>query len=58
MCSLHKTIWSEARLTDCGILQLVSSKDVKKMYRKAGLAINPNKEMGTDNENFSGCSGH
>jgi hypothetical protein len=32
-------------------------KDVKKMYRKACLAINPNKQI-PENENFSGCSGH
>lgn len=33
--------------------QLVSSADVKKMYRKACLAVHPDKQMGTVNENLS-----
>ena len=53
LCSLHKIIWQGARWTDCGMHQLVSSADVKKMYRKACLAVHPDKQMGTDNENFS-----
>lgn len=53
LCSLHKIIWPGARWTDCGMHQLVSSADVKKMYRKACLAVHPDKQMGTDNENLS-----
>ncbi len=30
--------------------QLVSAADVKKMYRKACLAVHPDKQTGTDNE--------
>ena len=33
--------------------QLVDPTDVKKMYRKACLAVHPDKQMGTDNENLS-----
>ena len=53
LCSLHKIIWAGARWTECGMHQLVSSNDVKKMYRKACLAVHPDKQMGTDNENLS-----
>ena len=53
LCSLHKIIWAGARWTECGMHQLVSSNDVKKMYRKACLAVHPDKQMGTDNENIS-----
>ena len=53
LCSLHKIIWGGARWTECGMHQLVSTADVKKMYRKACLAVHPDKQMGTDNENIS-----
>eukprot|EP00092_Neocalanus_flemingeri_P012469 GFUD01013442.1.p1 GENE.GFUD01013442.1~~GFUD01013442.1.p1 ORF type:complete len:1133 (-),score=359.01 GFUD01013442.1:1165-4563(-) len=53
LCSLHKIIWSGARWTECGMHQLVTKGDVKKMYRKACLAVHPDKQMGTDNENIS-----
>ena len=53
LCSLHKIIWTGARWTECGMHQLVSSSDVKKMYRKACLAVHPDKQMGTENENIS-----
>ena len=53
LCSLHKIIWAGARWSECGMHQLVSSNDVKKMYRKACLAVHPDKQMGTENENIS-----
>jgi len=53
LCSLHKIIWAGARWTECGMHQLVSANDVKKMYRKACLAVHPDKQMGTENENIS-----
>ena len=53
LCSLHKIIWAGARWTECGMHQLVSTADVKKMYRKACLAVHPDKQMGTENENIS-----
>ena len=34
-------------------MQLVTHNDVKKMYRKACLAVHPDKQMGSDNENIS-----
>ncbi len=33
--------------------QLVTFNDVKKMYRKACLAVHPDKQTGTDNEELS-----
>ena len=53
LCSLHKVIFPGTRWTECGMHQLVSAADVKKMYRKACLAIHPDKQTGTENENFS-----
>jgi len=53
LCSLHKIIWQGARWSECGMHQLVSTGDVKKMYRKACLAVHPDKQMGTENENLS-----
>ena len=53
LCSLHKVIFSGTRWTECGMHQLVSPGDVKKMYRKACLAVHPDKQTGTENENLS-----
>ena len=39
--------------TDLIQLKLVTHADVKKMYRKACLAVHPDKQMGSDNENIS-----
>lgn len=44
LCSLHTIIWDEdTRWKEVGIHQLVSHADVKKMYRKACLAVHPDK---------------
>ena len=53
LCSLHKVIFPGTRWTECGMHQLVSAADVKKMYRKACLAVHPDKQTGTENENLS-----
>jgi len=53
LCSLHKIIFPGTRWTQCGMHQLVSQADVKKMYRSACLAVHPDKQMGTENENLS-----
>lgn len=53
LCSLDSVIWSGSRWTKCGMHQLVTHNDVKKMYRKACLAVHPDKQTGTDNENLS-----
>ena len=53
LCSLDQVIWANSRWTKCGMHQLVTFTDVKKMYRKACLAVHPDKQTGTDNEVLS-----
>jgi len=53
LSSLHKITWEGARWQECNMSQLVSANDVKKMYRKACLAVHPDKQMDTPNENLS-----
>lgn len=53
LCSLHKVVWSDSPWEECGMHQLVTASDVKKMWRKALLATHPDKQMGTENENLS-----
>lgn len=40
---MHTVLWPDAKWTKCEMHQLVSSADVKKMYRKACLAVHPDK---------------
>ncbi|KZC09191.1 Cyclin-G-associated kinase [Dufourea novaeangliae] len=54
LCSLHTVLWPEAeRWQRCEMHQLVTSADVKKAYRKACLAVHPDKQAGTPNENIA-----
>ena len=53
LCSLHTVLWEDSRWSQCGMHQLVTKNDVKKMYRKACLAAHPDKHTGTPNENLS-----
>ncbi|KAF3427225.1 hypothetical protein E2986_07419 [Frieseomelitta varia] len=54
LCSLHTVLWPEAdRWQRCEMHQLVSPADVKKAYRKACLAVHPDKQAGTANENIA-----
>ncbi|CAB4058027.1 GAK [Lepeophtheirus salmonis] len=53
LVSLHTVLWPGSKWTACGMHQLVSKSDVKKSYRKACLAIHPDKHTGTDKENLS-----
>lgn len=43
MCSMHTYLWAEAKWTKCEMHQLVSVADVKRAYRKACLAVHPDK---------------
>lgn len=46
LCSLHTVLWPEAdRWQRCEMHQLVSAADVKKAYRKACLAVHPDKVL-------------
>ena len=53
LCSLHTVIWVNSRWSQCGMHQLVNENGVKKMYQKACLAVHPDKQMGTTNEELS-----
>ncbi|XP_012258093.2 cyclin-G-associated kinase [Athalia rosae] len=54
LCSLHTVLWPEAeRWQRCEMHQLVSAADVKKAYRRACLAVHPDKQAGTANENIA-----
>lgn len=54
LCSMHTVLWPEAdRWQRCEMHQLVTAADVKKAYRKACLAVHPDKQAGTDNENIA-----
>ncbi|XP_072940356.1 cyclin-G-associated kinase [Epargyreus clarus] len=53
LCSLHTVVWPDCRWTRCDMSQLVSAADVKRNYRKACLAVHPDKQMGTSNENIA-----
>jgi hypothetical protein len=43
LCSLHTVVWEGAKWNKCDMHQLVSAADVKKAYRKACLAVHPDK---------------
>ncbi|XP_045764803.1 cyclin-G-associated kinase isoform X2 [Maniola jurtina] len=53
LCSLHTVVWDECRWARVDMAQLVSAADVKRSYRKACLAVHPDKQMGTPNENLA-----
>ncbi|XP_050532140.1 cyclin-G-associated kinase [Daktulosphaira vitifoliae] len=50
--TLHTVIW-EGSGWNCNLSNLVSYADVKKAYRKACLAVHPDKQTGTSNENIA-----
>lgn len=43
LCSMHTVLWSDAKCQKFEMHQLVSASDVKKAYRKACLAVHPDK---------------
>lgn len=43
LCTVHTILWPGAKWTKCEMHQLVSAADVKKAYRKACLAVHPDK---------------
>ncbi|CAH2236958.1 jg9455 [Pararge aegeria aegeria] len=53
LCSLHTVVWEDCRWSRVDMSQLVSPADVKRSYRKACLAVHPDKQMGTPNENLA-----
>ncbi|XP_039275916.1 cyclin-G-associated kinase [Nilaparvata lugens] len=54
LCSMHTVLWEEANAKwRCEMHQLVTAADVKKAYRRACIAVHPDKHMGTPNENIA-----
>uniref|UniRef100_A0A182NCL9 Cyclin-G-associated kinase n=1 Tax=Anopheles dirus TaxID=7168 RepID=A0A182NCL9_9DIPT len=53
LCTVHTVLWPGAKWTKCDMHQLVSAADVKKTYRKACLAVHPDKHTGTENESMA-----
>ncbi|ELU08049.1 hypothetical protein CAPTEDRAFT_20343 [Capitella teleta] len=54
LCSLHTVLWEgEAKWKECGMHQLVSADQVKKMYRRAVLSVHPDKLSGHPQENLA-----
>ncbi|KAI1289824.1 Cyclin-G-associated kinase [Halotydeus destructor] len=51
--SLHTIVWEDCKWQAVGMEQLFEVQDVKKMYRKAVLAIHPDKVTGTENEELA-----
>lgn len=43
LCSLHTVVWEDCKWNKCDMHQLVSANDVKKAYRRACLAVHPDK---------------
>ncbi|KAF5274004.1 hypothetical protein FQA39_LY01119 [Lamprigera yunnana] len=50
LCSVHTVLWEGTKWNKCDMHQLVSPADVKKQYRKACLAVHPDKQAGSENE--------
>ncbi|XP_017777100.1 PREDICTED: cyclin-G-associated kinase [Nicrophorus vespilloides] len=53
LCSMHTILWDGAKWNKCEMHQLVTPADVKKAYRRACLAVHPDKQAGTENENLA-----
>lgn len=53
LCTLHNVLWSDVKWQKCEMSQVVSSADVKKVYRKACLAVHPDKHNGTEHEHVA-----
>ena len=51
--SLDKIMWEGSNWQQCGMHQLVSENDVNKMYKRACLAVHPDKNRGTKNEELA-----
>lgn len=51
LCSLDRVLWEQNdRWTTVNMADLLSAAQVKKFYRKACLAVHPDKYVGTEHE--------
>ena len=53
LCSLDKILWEGSNWKQCGMHQLVTENDVNRMYKRACLAVHPDKNRGTENEELA-----
>uniref|UniRef100_A0A0K8VGN7 Cyclin-G-associated kinase n=1 Tax=Bactrocera latifrons TaxID=174628 RepID=A0A0K8VGN7_BACLA len=53
LCSMHTVLWTDAKWTKCEMSTLITPADVKKSYRRACLAVHPDKHNGTEYESIA-----
>ncbi|XP_054162058.1 cyclin-G-associated kinase-like isoform X2 [Oppia nitens] len=53
LCSLNTITWDGCNWQPIGMHQLVATNDVKKCYRRACLAVHPDKLVGTEHEELA-----
>lgn len=53
LSSLHTIVWDDCNWQQTGLQQLMTYNDVKKMYRKACLAVHPDKLVGSEYEELA-----
>ncbi|KAH8385118.1 hypothetical protein KR200_005673 [Drosophila serrata] len=53
LCSMHTVLWDNAKWQRCEMSTMVTPAEVKKAYRRACLAVHPDKHNGTKNEEIA-----
>ncbi|XP_052836090.1 cyclin-G-associated kinase isoform X2 [Drosophila gunungcola] len=53
LCSMHTVLWDNAKWQRCEMSTMVTPVEVKKAYRRACLAVHPDKHNGTENEEIA-----
>ncbi|XP_043652717.1 cyclin-G-associated kinase [Drosophila teissieri] len=53
LCSMHTVLWDNAKWQRCEMSSMVAPTEVKKAYRRACLAVHPDKHNGTENEEIA-----
>ncbi|XP_033164964.1 cyclin-G-associated kinase [Drosophila mauritiana] len=53
LCSMHTVLWDNAKWQRCEMSTMVTPTEVKKAYRRACLAVHPDKHNGTENEEIA-----
>ncbi|BFF88896.1 cyclin-G-associated kinase [Drosophila madeirensis] len=53
LSSMHSVLWENAKWQRCEMSTMVTPAEVKKAYRRACLAVHPDKHNGTENEEIA-----
>ncbi|XP_034117505.1 cyclin-G-associated kinase [Drosophila albomicans] len=53
LCSMHTVLWENAKWQKCEMSTMVTPAEVKKAYRRACLAVHPDKHNGTEHEEIA-----